>query len=36
MRNRDPLKFCSEIVRHLFNHISRQSLKINSVAELAG
>ena len=33
MCNRDPFEICSEIVRHLPNHIARQSMKLDPVAE---
>ena len=34
MRDRDPFEIGSEIVLHLSNQVTRQSLQINSVAEL--
>jgi hypothetical protein len=36
MRDCDLFKFCFEIVGHLSNHVARQSLQINPVAELWG
>ena len=34
MSDRDPFEIGSEIILHLSNQIARQSLQVNSVAEL--